>query len=73
VAAMARYLRPAGKPDLDNSLKAIADSCLTGIVIHDDRQIVEVHLAKWYDENPRVEIDVAPWMPTESRTLFSQE
>lgn len=41
-------LRPIVKPDVDNVTKAILDA-LNGIAFSDDRQIVQVTCAKWYD------------------------
>jgi len=56
--AVAGVLRPLVKPDCSNYLKAVEDACLTGIVIRDDRCIVSVHVAKWYSDEPRVEISI---------------
>lgn len=49
---------PMKPPDLDNTIKSIADA-LNGIAYDDDSQIVVIHASKAYDENPRaiVEID----------------
>lgn len=51
--------RPVVKPDVDNYYKSVSDG-LTGIVWHDDNQIVEINVAKFYDDGagPRVEIQV---------------
>lgn len=48
---------PAIKPDLDNYYKAITDAC-TGIVWHDDNQIVKAHIIKKYSDRPRVVMEV---------------
>ena len=48
-------IRPTKKPDADNVIKVIADA-LNGIAYHDDSQIVEVHLEKWYADEPRIEV-----------------
>jgi len=48
------------KPDIDNLIRAIEDS-LTGIVIHDDRQVCRLMVSKWYHEKnqgPRATITV---------------
>lgn len=49
--------RPIFKPDIDNLFKAVTDAC-TGIVWHDDNQIVSVEMEKMYAEVPRVEMEV---------------
>lgn len=49
--------RPTKKPDLDNVIKAIADS-LNGIAYKDDAQIVEIESKKFYSETPRVEVTI---------------
>ena len=48
---------PAIKPDLDNYYKAITDAC-TGIVWHDDNQIVKAHIIKKYSDQPRAVLEV---------------
>jgi Holliday junction resolvase RusA-like endonuclease len=68
--AYRRLIRPM-KLDVDNICKAVADSVLTGIVIRDDKQIVEAHISKWYDQNPRVEVEIHPWLPQEP-SLFRE-
>lgn len=50
-------IRPTVKPDTDNYYKAVSDA-LTGILWKDDNQIVEIHVGKWYSDQPRVEIEV---------------
>lgn len=45
--ALAGATFPTGKPDLDNSLKLVADA-LNGILWHDDKQIVSVTARKFY-------------------------
>ena len=49
--------RPTKKPDLDNIIKAIADS-LNGIAYKDDAQIVELKSKKFYSDTPRVEVTI---------------
>lgn len=51
-------VRPVVKPDLDNVFKAVTDAC-TGILWHDDNQIVEAHIGKYYSLRPRVEVIVS--------------
>lgn len=48
-------LRPTKKPDMDNIIKIIADS-LNKIAYHDDSQIVDTMVRKYYSDRPRVEI-----------------
>ncbi|AGP67713.1 Holliday junction resolvase [Lacticaseibacillus paracasei] len=51
----AGVVRPVIKGDVDNYFKAVTDP-LTGIVWVDDAQIVEAHIAKFYSNEPHVEI-----------------
>ena len=51
-------VRPLGKPDVSNLLKAIEDA-LNGIVWHDDSQIIKVTTEKYYaDTKPHITIEV---------------
>lgn len=50
-------LRPTTKPDVDNYVKSIKDG-LKGVIWRDDSQVVSLVVAKWYSENPRVEVVV---------------
>jgi Holliday junction resolvase RusA-like endonuclease len=52
-AMMAGEIRPVKKPDCDNVVKVILDS-LNHIAYHDDVQVVDVSLHKWYSDEPRV-------------------
>jgi len=48
------------RPDVENLLKLLMDA-LTGVLIHDDKQIYQVNVCKWYHEKstgPRVTITV---------------
>ena len=56
-AAMAGTLRPTTKPDLDNILKALGDA-MNSVVFHDDKQIAEVAMGKFYADTPRLEVAV---------------
>jgi Holliday junction resolvase RusA-like endonuclease len=56
--ATSGLLRPTITPDYDNLAKACADA-LTGIVIRDDKFIVDATIEKWYSDRPRVEMIVA--------------
>lgn len=42
--------RPAKKPDIDNSLKAVLDA-LNKVAYEDDRQVIEVICRKWYSQS----------------------
>ncbi len=46
-------IRPTKKPDMDNIIKIIADS-LNKIAYHDDSQIVDCDVHKFYSEEPKV-------------------
>lgn len=48
-------LLPDKKPDIDNVLKAICDA-LNKVAYDDDKQIVNMNIAKQYSENPCVVI-----------------
>ncbi|MBQ3478187.1 MAG: RusA family crossover junction endodeoxyribonuclease [Clostridia bacterium] len=50
-------IRPTKKPDIDNCIKAIADS-VNGLAYTDDTQIVSVIAEKYYAEIPRVEVEI---------------
>lgn len=56
--ALAGTLMPAGKPDLDNCIKLIADA-LNGIVWRDDKQIVRMVASKRYAEIAETVLQVA--------------
>ena len=47
--------RPIKKPDIDNLAKSVLDG-LTGVVWHDDSQIVSLHLTKVYARNPGIDL-----------------
>lgn len=50
-----KYILPAKKPDTDNIAKSILDA-LNGLAYYDDAQICELHVHKYYSEDPRAEI-----------------
>lgn|SRR6218665_1620702 len=56
LAAVEGDIRPTGRPDLDNIIKAIADGC-NQIVWADDAQIVSISASKYYGV-PRVVVMV---------------
>lgn len=48
-------IRPSKKPDCDNIAKIILDA-LNGLAYTDDKQIVDLHISKYYSERPRTEV-----------------
>lgn len=50
-------LRPITKPDVDNYVKGVKDA-LKSVIWKDDSQVVDLHVSKWYSENPRIEIEI---------------
>lgn len=56
-SAIKGRIRPSTKPDIDNYIKQVFDA-LNGLIWEDDSQIVTVHARKFYDEIPRLELDI---------------
>ena len=57
-AALTGRLRPTTRPDLKNVLAGIEDS-LKQVIWLDDSQVVDFgDSGKWYDDNPRVEVEI---------------
>ncbi|TKI65581.1 RusA family crossover junction endodeoxyribonuclease [Lysinibacillus mangiferihumi] len=50
-------LRPTTKPDVDNLAKGIKDG-LSKVIWHDDSQVTELFVRKWYSDNPRAEVTI---------------
>jgi Holliday junction resolvase RusA-like endonuclease len=50
-------IRPTKKPDTDNIAKIICDS-LNGIAYHDDAQVVDLKVAKYYSDTPCVTVTI---------------
>lgn len=48
---------PTGKPDVDNLLKFVLDSC-NGILYKDDAQVVDLHGIKRYGKEPKTIIKI---------------
>jgi len=65
----AGVIRPIKTPDCDNLMKAAGDA-MTGIVIRDDKFIVEAIIQKFYSRRPRVEIWVEESTPSFAAPLF---
>ena len=59
---LAKVIRPTKKPDWDNVGKIVCDS-LNGIAYHDDAQIVDSMVRKFYSESPRVDVVVRDYNP----------
>lgn len=57
-AALAETLRPTTKPDIDNYIKQVLDA-LNGLVWEDDAQVVTIRAGKFYNEKPRLEIEIS--------------
>ena len=81
-AMLRREIRPTKKPDVDNVLKAVCDG-LNGVAYHDDAQVVEARICRYYNDEPRVEVylsaadaDIPGWpetdMPEEEKTKGGQ-
>ncbi len=52
-----REIKPAKKPDIDNVLKIVLDS-LNKVAYKDDAQVISASIAKYYSDNPRLEIAI---------------
>lgn len=48
---------PQKKPDIDNVVKIIMDA-LNGAAYKDDKQVVSVFASKFYDDDPKVIVEV---------------
>lgn len=56
-AMLSGQIRPTKKPDGDNLAKIILDS-LNKLAYADDSQVVDLAVAKYYGETPRVEVEL---------------
>ena len=52
-----KKLRPVKKPDGDNIIKVVCDA-LNGLAYHDDAQIVDMVIRKYYAESPKLVISI---------------
>lgn len=52
-----RKIRPIKKPDSSNVVKSIEDA-LNGIAYHDDTQIVDSQIRRFYGEDPKVVVTI---------------
>lgn len=57
LAALNGEIRPQTKPDVDNISKIILDS-LNAVAFDDDKQITDLHIHKYYSNEPRVEVTI---------------
>ena len=57
-AMMNDEIMPTKKPDADNILKIVADA-LNGIAYSDDKQIIEMHVSKRYNDEGLIEIELS--------------
>jgi len=51
-------IRPTKRPDADNIAKACMDALSHGIAFHDDAQVVELNIYKYYSTNPQALIQI---------------
>ncbi len=51
--------KPVVKPDVDNYVKATLDG-LTGVLWHDDSQIIKIIGEKKYSDHPKITVSVKP-------------
>ncbi len=56
---LSNQLRPLKKPDSSNVCKAVEDA-LNKIAYHDDTQIVDTQIRRYYSDNPRVDVVIQP-------------
>jgi Holliday junction resolvase RusA-like endonuclease len=57
--ALTGIVRPTGKPDADNIVKAVGDA-LNEIVWRDDSQVVDCRIRKFYGAAPMLRITIKP-------------
>jgi Holliday junction resolvase RusA-like endonuclease len=55
--ALAHEIHPTSKPDIDNVVKGIFDA-MNDIVFVDDKQVVRLHVEKFYSEIARAEVKI---------------
>lgn len=54
------------KPDCDNASKSVCDRLVALRFIEDDRAIVDLHIRKWWGDDPGIVITIAPFASTTS-------
>ena len=57
MAMIDHLIRPTKKVDIDNLYKVVADAC-NHVAYHDDAQIVDGQIRKFYSDHPRVVITI---------------
>ena len=57
-----RFAHPVRKPDVDKLTRAVLDA-ITGVLLRDDAQVVELHARKVFDATPGVDVAVAAVVP----------
>ena len=57
--ALAQYIKPTSKPDIDNVVKGLFDA-MNGIVFVDDKQVVRLTVEKLYSDIARARVTVYP-------------
>lgn len=50
-------IRPTKKPDFDNLGKIVCDA-INGVAYHDDSQIVDAQIRKFYSDRPRIAVTI---------------
>jgi Holliday junction resolvase RusA-like endonuclease len=71
-AALAGYIRPTSRPDVDNYVKAALDA-INGIVVADDCLVVELAARKRYARVPQLTITLTPLPATAAQTKNSAQ
>ena len=59
---LAGDIRPTKKPDFDNIGKVVCDS-LNQVAYHNDAQIVDAQVRKFFSDRPRVQVTIAEAKP----------
>lgn len=52
--------KPIKKPDIDNVIKAVLDG-LNKVAYGDDTQVIGIFCNKFFDETPKVTINISKW------------
>lgn len=64
---LSEKIRPTKKPDIDNLCKVVMDS-LNKIAYHDDAQVVDTTVRKFYSDYPRVFVQI--WTLKEYENIY---
>lgn len=68
---LAFKVRPLKKPDSSNVLKSVEDA-LNGVAYHDDTQIVDTQIRRFYGENPRVVVTIREAEANDRRAIVNE-